>query len=605
MALRIAALVKQIPAFEAMTLGADGRLVRDGLELELNAYCRRAVAEAVELVAQHGGEVVVVTLGPPSADDALREAIAWGDGHGLAPAQIRALHVSDPAFAGSDTLATALALHAALARAGSFDLVLCGRNSVDADTGQVGPELAELLDVPFVSAARHLTIDGATRSVHARSEGDDGFTELRLSLPAVVSCAERLIEPSKVEAAGRAAVASDRIALVRATDLGPGPWGAAASPTRVGPVRVMEHVRARESWPDLDVGAQVAWAVRALVARGALGPATVPVGSDPRIVLPAGRGAIGRAVVVVVEPARARLTSELLATAATLATTVGGHVVAFGTGGGLVASLGADGADAVVDHDALVEEDVAGALAAWITRLARPPWAVVAPSTTWGREVASRAAARLRAGLTGDAVELEVGRDGDLVAWKPAFGGAIVAAIVCTSPTPLATVRAGTLRRPIARVHDPVVETLTVTPRGRVEILARTRDDDLDVLADADVVIAVGKGVDPARYDDLEPLRRALGAEIGATRKVTDSGWLPRARQIGITGRSVAPRLLVSVGAGGKFNHSVGFRNAGTVLAVTPDPGAPIFGFADAGIVAPWAEAVPHLLRELACLDLA
>jgi electron transfer flavoprotein alpha subunit len=132
-----------------------------------------------------------------------------------------------------------------------------------------------------------------------------------------------------------------------------------------------------------------------------------------------------------------------------------------------------------------------------------------------------------------------------------------------------------------------------------VHIKARTRDDDLDVLAEADAVIGVGTGVGPGEYDALEPLRTLLGAELGATRKVTDKGWLPRARQIGITGRAIAPRLFVSIGASGKFNHVIGVRAAGTVLAINPDPDAPIWAATDVGIVADWHDAVPLLVDAL------
>src|SRR3954447_22804518 len=269
MPLQIAVVVKQIPQFEAMTLGADGRLVRDGLELELNAYCRRAVAQAVQLVSEHGGDVVAFTLGPPRGHDVLREAIEWGDDHGLTESQIRGVHITDAAFAGSDTLATARALRAALEREGPFDLVLCGRNSVDADTGQVPPELAELLDLPFVTAARYLSIDLDTRTVHARHETDDGFVQLRTSLPAVVSCAERLIDPCKVDPERRAEVGDTRLQVCTAQDLGPGPWGAAGSPTNVGLVRVLEHSRTNVTWPDRSVAEQVAHAFTLLRERGA------------------------------------------------------------------------------------------------------------------------------------------------------------------------------------------------------------------------------------------------------------------------------------------------------------------------------------------------
>ncbi len=130
-------------------------------------------------------------------------------------------------------------------------------------------------------------------------------------------------------------------------------------------------------------------------------------------------------------------------------------------------------------------------------------------------------------------------------------------------------------------------------------MLARTREDDIDVLAEAHTVIGIGKGVAPEEYDQLEPLRALLGAELAATRKVTDKGWLPRSRQVGITGRAVAPRLFVSIGASGKFNHAVGVRAAGTVLAINADPDAPIFATADVGIVGDWHDVLPLLVEEL------
>jgi electron transfer flavoprotein alpha subunit len=112
-------------------------------------------------------------------------------------------------------------------------------------------------------------------------------------------------------------------------------------------------------------------------------------------------------------------------------------------------------------------------------------------------------------------------------------------------------------------------------------------------------VIGVGMGVPPDEYPELETLRKLLGAELAATRKVTDNGWLPRARQVGITGRAIAPRLFVSIGASGKFNHVIGVRAAGTVLAINPDPDALIFDTADIGIVGDWREVLPLLVDAL------
>ncbi len=598
--MRIAALVKQIPQFETMTLGADGRLIRSGLPLEMNAYCRRAVAKAVELALERrGSSVAVFTLGPPPASDVLREAIAWGDAHGLAA--IDGVLVSDPAFAGSDTLATSRAIAGALRVEGPFDLVLCGRNSVDADTGQVGPQIAELLDLPFVTAVRHVSIDGdgTGATVRARAELDDGWMQLETTLPAVLSCAERLCEPCKVEPAGRAAISPDRIRLLRARDLGPGPWGVPGSPTRVGDVRALTVERARLRWPDLELADQIERAIMVMDDRGAL--VTDPFTGATGAAVPEPRPLAGPAVVALIEPDREAFAAELLGAAARLAEKVGGHVAAIGPATaveGDLAVLGGRGADvAIAVEVATTEADLATAIGEWAAR--REPAIVLAPSTTWGREIAARIAARLGAGLTGDAVDVEI-EGGRLVAWKPAFGGALVAAITCTSTVQMATVRAGMLVTPAPRASVARIEHLETTPRRRVRVLARARDDDLDVLAEATTVIGVGRGVAPERYPDLEPLRTALRAELAATRKVTDEGWMPRARQVGITGRSIAPRLFVSLGAGGTFNHAVGYRGAGTVLAINRDPQASVFDTADVGIVGDWDDVVPLFVEQLA-----
>jgi electron transfer flavoprotein alpha subunit len=593
--MRIAALVKQIPKFEAMELGSDGRLVREGLELEMNAYCRRAVSKGVELAQATGGTCTVITLGPPSADDALREAIAWGADDGVL--------ITDPAFAGSDTLATARALAAALDREGPFDLILTGRNSVDADTGQVGPEIAELLDLPFATGVKQLDLGEGVVSVLC--EEDDGQSERIVRLPAVLSAAERLCEPCKVDPPGRLAVDAGLIRTASAADLdsfsnGRALWGQDGSGTYVGEVRVLEVTRQRNvlSGP---LDEQVDQAVRLLTTTGALDPS----GDASRVVpvVPPSRGAGGPAVAVVVEADRANVTRELLGAAAALAREIDGHVVAITTE--TVSALGSWGADAIVVIDgAAAEEDVAGAVATWAA--GAKPWAILLPSTAWGREVGGRAAARLDAGLTGDAIDLEVSRvastgEAQLLAWKPAFGGRLVAAIYCSSPIQMATVRAGVLPTPSPREVDSAAatSTLTVAPLGRVRVMVSVRDDDLEELATANAVIGVGAGVPPEEYGAIEPLLLALDAELAATRKVTDKGWQPRARQVGITGRSIAPRLYVAIGLSGKYNHMVGVRAAGTILAINPDPEALVWDHADVGIVGDWREVLPLLVARL------
>ncbi len=167
--------------------------------------------------------------------------------------------------------------------------------------------------------------------------------------------------------------------------------------------------------------------------------------------------------------------------------------------------------------DHCVPEDVADAVTAYVRE--EPPWALLAPSTAFGREVAARVAAATGSGLVGDAVSLHV-HDGALVAGKPAFAGALVADITCRTPTQMVTVRPGVLpaagdvgsRRGIAATPPWRREVGT---RGRVRILGERRNDDVETLARAQVVIGVGTGVAPDEYEELSPLAALLGRRAG------------------------------------------------------------------------------------------
>ena len=311
--LHIAALVKQIPKFEEMRLGPDGRLQREGVELAMNPYCLRAVSKGVELAEKTGGSCTVISLGPPAAEDVVRWGVAGGATRGVL--------ISDPAFAGSDTLATARALAAAIRKEGPFDVILVGKNSVDADTGQVGPELAELLGYPFISAVRQL--DLGDDILRLGCEHDDAWVEAEVSLPAVLATAERLCPPVRAEPEERAAVAAEKLTYLRAADLGAGPWGQAGSPTWVGETRLLEVHRTRQmlqgSLPE-----QIAQAVSILQARGAL--ATTSQGSNAQVASTVSHPT--ETIAVLLEPERVGSAQELLGTAAHIATRVAGKVVA-------------------------------------------------------------------------------------------------------------------------------------------------------------------------------------------------------------------------------------------------------------------------------------
>ena len=185
--MKIIVCVKQVPDAKDVRLDPKtNTLARDGVQSIMNPYDRHALEEAVRLKEQHGGTVTVLSMGPPQAEDMLREAVSCGADE--------AVLVSDRAFAGADTWATTYTLSMAIKKIDDFDLILCGKQAIDGDTAQVGPGLAERLAIPFVAYVRKIN-DCTGDTIRAERLMDDGYDLVEVGLPALFTVVKEINEP--------------------------------------------------------------------------------------------------------------------------------------------------------------------------------------------------------------------------------------------------------------------------------------------------------------------------------------------------------------------------------------------------------------------------
>jgi electron transfer flavoprotein beta subunit len=185
--MNIVVCLKQVPGTTEVKIDPQtNTLIRQGIENIINPFDTYALEEGVRLKEKHGGKVTVITMGPPQADAALREAVSLGADE--------AVLLSDRAFAGADTWATAYTLSRAIDKIKDFDLIICGRQTIDGDTGQVGPELAEMLKIPFIAYVSN--IEAITvKYLRVRRMVEEGHEVIETTLPAVITVAKEINVP--------------------------------------------------------------------------------------------------------------------------------------------------------------------------------------------------------------------------------------------------------------------------------------------------------------------------------------------------------------------------------------------------------------------------
>lgn len=275
---------------------------------------------------------------------------------------------------------------------------------------------------------------------------------------------------------------------------------------------------------------------------------------------------------------------------------------------GLVRTLGSRGASRVflasVPAAPLPDADACVPLLVDLIR-EHQPGIVLWPATSLSRELAPRVAARLGTGLASACTDLDVGSDGLLRMSRAVYGGRASAIVLCPQARPqMATLDA---RYSARRYSGPAREAQVTRVEASGAAIARSevqgiiQGDPLTMdLAEADVIVAGGRGVGGGEgFELLMELASLLGGAVAASRPAVDAGWVPYHRQVGQSGRTVAPSLYVACGISGAPHHAVGMREARTVLAINTDGHAPIFDLADLAVVADVREVLPPLLARL------
>ena len=228
--------VKQVPDTTEVRIDPEtNTLIRQGVPSIVNPFDRNAVEAALVLKAQHGGEVIVISMGPPQAAAALKDCLAMGAD--------RAVLISDRVFGGADTLATSYTLAAAIRKIGSCDLIICGKQAIDGDTAQVGPEIAEYLGIAQVTYAEEVNILNGTARI--KREHEDGLEVIDVKLPALLTVLKSMNEPRLPDLRSIVAAHRAKVDVWRAADLevNKESLGINGSPTQVRKIFTPSHNR--------------------------------------------------------------------------------------------------------------------------------------------------------------------------------------------------------------------------------------------------------------------------------------------------------------------------------------------------------------------------
>ena len=638
MALTIISLIKQVPLPSEMKMGDDGLMDRTKAKSIINIDCQFGLEAGLQLKKRYpDARMIVCSMGPQSFEQALKTSISMG--------YDEAYLLSDRKLGGSDTFATGLAISTMLKDLGFNKddkenpfIILAGRQSSDGDTAHVPSQVAEAMGIPQATFVERIEAN-ADGSITARRIIEGGYQLLRLPIPCVISFTPTGIKPRKPSLLGAMKARHSEITVKGVADINMPEEhqkliGINGSPTLVAGVENIESDRppvmmangANEEQLVQSLIDNIKTGGNQLVKKEAkfkkevdtTGLEVVDLRGDNKGILTWAEvvgDKIGRPSLELLTPARHL--SEQLGGDTKITTVLIGKNVKH-----LAKDLFEHGADEVVlvENDKL-EEYLILPFADIITQIIkeRRPEIALFAATTAGRELAPRVGMKTGSGVTADCTALEIGDYVDkknsrivrpiLHSRRPTFGDSKLATILGFVYPQISTARAGTFAVPEVQVgrqgnlieFSPVlkdedfVTSIIETVRG---------EGGLSSLFEADIIVAGGRGAVSDELKLVKDLAEALKqqgykAEWAASRVVVDEGYAEYARQIGQTGKTVRPKVYVSIGISGAIQHIAGIKESGKIVAIDHNPKASVFRYADFGLVGEYQDIVPELIERV------
>ena len=556
--MNILVLAKQVPDVSKITFNPEtGRIVREGVPLNINSFDRRAVEEAIRIKEKNGAKVMVASMGPPQAVDILDECLQMGADE--------AFLITDRKFGGADTWATSRILSHFI-KMKSPDLVLAGRYSLDGETSQVPPQTSYMAGMNFVSGVSKLDIMENGKDVKVEQDYEKGTRVITTSLPLLISVSEKINRARKVPD-GTPSM-KDRVQIVNSESMKLDINGNEASLTVVSGTEALHNERTVKMISMDEVFEFISTQLKEGGSKKK--PQETSLNKD---------FSGGRILGVALEDRDSAM--QIATKLNDLSFQISAEPVMIGNvDPGLLSGMTAS---KYIHFNSEDIYSISTFLTSYIEK-ERPNFVII-PSNSLGKDVAGMISAELSLGLTADCVDLKI-EGGNLIQYKPAFGGGIVARITSKTKPEIATVRPGIF---IEKVTDQKisVQEIDLKNSGRYSIIDnRIIESKYIPLQSSNIVIGIGRGVKGKQaIDHVVDLGEKLGIAVGGTRPVVDMRMMPRQQQIGLTGLSIAPDLYIALGVAGMDYHIVGLRYAKNILAVNNDPNAPIFRYADYGCV--------------------